>query len=103
MKWINCPACGGRGYETGYIDNRTMEFVVCKGGVRRNCPKCTDSHGPTGRVCVMSDGELEILEDRFSWLASAFGEPTESSPLRVTFREKNILHEFRAELSHRKG
>jgi hypothetical protein len=57
MKWIYCPTCNGetRGsYE--------LEYGFVPGVGEEPCPTCTDSDGKlTGRVCVMSDGELRAL------------------------------------------
>lgn len=73
MRFDDCPTC--KGYSTA--------SPVC-------CPTCQDSDGhPTGRVCVMSEEELNTL---ISW--GAHSDNSDNADY--------LYWELRAELAHRR-
>lgn len=94
MKWFNCPTCLGDCFG---VDGDIF-FPTTSGP--DPCPTCTDSDGnPTGRVGVMSDGEVGAVDDLLQITADLSSEGEEA----WTELERGLSEAFKAELSHRKG
>jgi len=89
MKWIACPTCKGT-LETKrpWRKEGDADFPGQLPWRKVPCSTCTDSDGnPTGRVCVMSDEQLEGMRDLW----------------HTGFLTKAEADAIEAELSYRKG